>query len=493
VEFRSAQSTHAVCGYCHSTVVRQGEVLARIGKMAEVFDDYSPLQLFAAGRWVNPQAQGQRSGFTVIGRLQFKTGSGTWSDWQVMLDDGRLASLSEDNGTFVFSTLLPIPPKVPDAAHLRLGQTTAINGVPSTEIFTVTANEPAALIAAVGELPKLPPLGQPFDLVELRNAQGEVLSIDYSSQPPTLSLGWAVLLDDLQLVGLRATSTQTRTGQQFNCPCCGSPISVTLATSQSITCGHCNSLMDLRQGIGQALQHAVQTEPIQPLIPLGSTGQLQGAAWQVVGFQHRMGVAAGDDEHFGWCEYLLYNQKRGFSFLVDAEDGWSQVKPTTGAPNMASNGQSATYLGTRYLLTSAYSAETSYVAGEFYWPVERGQKTVNREFANGKNRLSLEQTAAELTWSSGSMIDSALVAKAFQLEGKAALLQRGDVAPAAALTARGLFIFIVICVIIAMLLAAMNNNTCDPNREDCRSSSSGSGYRSSGGAYGGFSGGGGHK
>ena len=27
VEFRSAQSTFAVCGYCQSTVVRQGEVL----------------------------------------------------------------------------------------------------------------------------------------------------------------------------------------------------------------------------------------------------------------------------------------------------------------------------------------------------------------------------------------------------------------------------------------------------------------------------------
>ena len=29
VEFRSAQSTTAVCGYCQSTVVRQGEVLSR--------------------------------------------------------------------------------------------------------------------------------------------------------------------------------------------------------------------------------------------------------------------------------------------------------------------------------------------------------------------------------------------------------------------------------------------------------------------------------
>ena len=45
VEFRSAQSTHAVCPYCQSTVVRDGDTLSRIGKMAELFDDFSPLQL----------------------------------------------------------------------------------------------------------------------------------------------------------------------------------------------------------------------------------------------------------------------------------------------------------------------------------------------------------------------------------------------------------------------------------------------------------------
>ena len=48
VEFRSAQSTHAVCPYCQSTVVRQGDTLARTGKMAELFDDFSPCLLYTS-------------------------------------------------------------------------------------------------------------------------------------------------------------------------------------------------------------------------------------------------------------------------------------------------------------------------------------------------------------------------------------------------------------------------------------------------------------
>ena len=50
---------------------------------------------------------------------------------------------------------------------------------------------------------------------------------------------------------------------------------------------------------------------------------------------------------------------------------------------MAESGARATYLGKVYQQQYAYNAETSYVAGEFYWQVERGQKTFNRDFANG--------------------------------------------------------------------------------------------------------------
>ena len=81
MEFHSAQSTHAVCGYCQSTVVRNGDVLARIGKMGELFDDHSPLQLFVSGKY-------QNRNFTLIGRLQYKTAEGTWAEWNAMFDDG---------------------------------------------------------------------------------------------------------------------------------------------------------------------------------------------------------------------------------------------------------------------------------------------------------------------------------------------------------------------------------------------------------------------
>ncbi len=499
VAFLSAQSTHAVCAYCQSTVVREGEVLKRIGKMAELFDDHSPLQLGASGKY-------QGRGFTLVGRLQYKYPEGSWSEWHALLDDdGASAFLSEDNGAYVWVQAQAIQQALPEAARFRVGASTAING----KSYTVTSVQTVALIAAQGELPRLPVLGVQHAMVELRS-QGdasasqigadigaaprqaqEVLSLDYGSTPPTVTRGVPVRLDDLALTGLRAEQAKDEKGRQFACPGCGASLTVQLASSKSMTCGSCNSIIDLSNGIGGELRHAAQDEPVQPLIPLGTTGQLQGAPWQVVGYQHRMGFEPSDpDEHFGWDEYLLYNAKRGFSFLVDSTEGWSLVKPATGAPVVAENLQSASYLGMRYTLKESYNAETNYVLGEFYWQVGRGQKTFNRDYANGKNLLSLEQTPQELTWSVGAKIDSAVVAKAFGQEAKKELLTRSDVGPF--VPSKSPFAnpqFLLFVVFVLVILALSQCSSCDPQVENCTSSS----YRSSGGSFGGYSGGGGHK
>ncbi len=515
VAFTSAQSTHAVCGYCQSTVVRDGDKLSRIGKMAELFDDHSPLQLQASGSW-----RGQA--FTLVGRLQYKYPEGTWTEWFAALADGSSAYLSEDNGAYVFAVPQNVPAEFPAADRFRVGATTAING----QSFGVASNTQVMLLSAQGELPHLPALGKPFAMVELRsqgganttgsnadnasligrklnqatglpaaagadNAGASVLSIDYSGQAPTVTLGQPVLLEDLQLTGLRDASVKSETGRQFNCPHCGAAVAVTLATSQSITCGACNSLIDLSQGIGGELKHALQDEPVQPLITLGTQGKLQGVDWQVVGFQRRTGVDPSDpDEHFDWDEYLLYNQKRGFSFLVDSTDGWSLVKPATGAPVVQANGRSASYLGTTYQLKESYTATTRYALGEFYWQVTRGQTTQNKDFASGASLLSMEQSPTEVVWSVGSKVDSNSVASAFKLEGKKDLLKRSDVGPtsaSAAMSVRSLIVIFLVLLLFAMVISRCSS--CDPAVENC----SAGGSRTSSGSFGGFSSGGGHK
>ena len=497
VVFRSAQSSFAVCSYCQSTVVRRGEVLSRIGRMAELFDDFSPLQLMASG--ILPGA----GNFTLVGRLQYQSDTGPWTEWHALFDaDGSSGLLGEDNGAFVFSRTVGSKPgsssggfdldeaavmpswsrELPAAEYLRIGNTTAIEG----KLFTVTANRPVTLVSAQGELPRLPELGRPFAAVELRAPDGEVLTIEYDRVPPTVSRGRSVQLPGLQLSGLKDESAKEEQGRRFDCPNCGAPVTARLQSSKSITCASCGSIIDLSAGIGAELRHAEQDEPVQPLIRLGSEGRMQGVAWQVVGFQHRMGRAAGDDESFGWSEYLLFNDKRGFSFLVDSDEGWSLLRPTTGAPQLKRhNTNSASYLGTSYQLKYSYDATTDYVAGEFYWPVRRGQKTSNRDFANGPSLLTAEQTPTELTWSVGGMVAAKSVADAFGLDPeRPAFAKKRDVLPFSAapqLSIGFVLGFLVLMIVLGVLLSM------------CSDSDRGGYSRSSGGSYGGYSSGGGHK
>lgn len=487
VEFQSAQSTHAVCGYCQSIVVREGEVLKRIGKMAELFEDHSPLQIGASGRIGGKP-------FTLVGRLQYQYGEGVWTEWVALFDDGARAWLSEDNGAYVFAYPVTATRALPAAADFIVGTISRVGG----QSYTVASNQTVSLRSAQGELPRLPPLGVPFAVVELRGIdRAQVLSIDYSPQlsdpkaAPELSSGQSVALEDLGLSGLKDESAKDEKGRQFACPNCGAPVSVQLEQSKSVTCPNCKSLIDLSQGIGGELRYATQDEPVRPLIALGKVGVLDGVHWQVVGFQHRLGQES-DDESFGWEEYLLYNRKKGFSFLVDASDGWSLVAPLTGAPSVSADKRRATWQGTPYTLTSAYRATTTYVLGEFYWRVQRGQRTNNRDYAAGDKLLSSEQSANELTWSGGKRVAADTVARAFGLEDKKALLAHSDAtpfSPASGMSLRTVVIIFLLLIVLSMIMSRCND--CDPNTQNCAASSTSS--RSSGGSFGGFSSGGGHK
>jgi hypothetical protein len=72
------------------------------------------LQLQAAAAW-----HGQA--FTLVGRLQYKSPSGSWTEWEALLDDGSTATLGEDNGAYVFSQPAKMQREVPAAAQFRVG------------------------------------------------------------------------------------------------------------------------------------------------------------------------------------------------------------------------------------------------------------------------------------------------------------------------------------------------------------------------------------
>ena len=510
VEFASAASASAVCSFCRSTLVRDGDALRRIGVSAELFDDHSPLQLGAGGRY-------QGSAFALVGRLQYGYADGTWNEWHALFDSGKSGWLSEDNAAFVFAFDAPLQGAAPAADELTAGERRLVNNA-AWNVASVTR---ARLIAAQGELPRPPRVdGGEFVVVDLRNERDEVATLDYGDAGGVVwSVGRPVRLTELSMSGLSDASDKTLSGQGFACPSCGAALQLTLATTQSIACHQCKAVIDVSQGVGAALSHYAQSnaghDGAEPLIPLGSSGKLtldgRELEWQVVGYQERCDIPAdGDDEQTFWREYLLFNRQEGFVFLVDSEDGWSWVKPLTGAPQV--RGDVATWNNKTYRQRERYDAKVTWVLGEFYWRVRRDEVARVTDYvgtgAASQRRLSSEQTGSELTCSEGAVLDAQALARAFRLAPAtgSALQRSGSGAPAA--FDGGLFKVLLIVAVVVLVLTV---GFCSSRDSDCgeiratfgeasneyqqclRSSGGGTGFRTGGGSYGGYSSGGGHK
>ena len=519
VEFASAASASAVCSFCRSTLVRDGDALRRIGVSAELFDDHSPLQLGVTGKR-------QGLAFTLVGRLQYGYEGGTWNEWHALFDAGadtpRAAWLSEDNGAYVLAFDGATPPEAPAADVLRVGGRFVIDG----RDWSVASVVRAKLIAAQGELPTPPRLQGEFVVADLRNAQGEVATLDYSDgAQPRWSSGRSVALSELALQGQREDSEKTLSSQGLSCPNCGAALNVTLASTLAVSCAQCHAVVDLSKGAGADLAHYAQNNSgaggLEPQLALGSTGTLALGGpplpWQVVGYLERCNLPApgDDDEQSFWREYLLYHRTAGFAFLVDASDGWSWVKPITGAPRLQAD--TAQWSGASYRLSETYRAKVSWVQGEFYWRVQRDETAEVADYvgmgAAGAKRMSREEVKNEITWSAGETLKASVVADAFALTGAARDALGRDVAPLSALAGAGAgsplkiaLVLLVVFVLVAIMLTRCGADRCDEMRAtfgadsnelaQCLANrSSGSGSTGTyGGSYGGYSsGGGGHK
>ncbi len=509
VEFASAASISAVCSFCRSTLLREGEALRRIGVSAELFDDHSPLQLGVSGRH-------QGLAFTLVGRLQYQYAGGTWNEWHASFDNGKSGWLSEDNGAYVFAfDAVPAAP-LPRIDELSIGQRCQADG----RAWDVASLSEVSLLAAEGELPQAPRLGQAFKVADLRGAHGAVATLDFGQTPgPGWAVGASVALLALALQGLRQASEKTLSGRSLNCPNCGNALVPSLSTTQAIVCGQCHALVDIAQGAGAELAHVAQNNAgaagLEPQLRLGRSGRLalgegEPVPWQVVGYLERCNIPGGaDDDTEFWREYLLYNTTAGFVFLVDAQDGWSWMRPLTGAPEQ--RGSQALWQGDTFTRHEGYLAKTTWVLGEFYWRVQVGEILRVGDYHGigpaSHKRLSREQATNEVTWSLGQTLNAAEVADAFNIPpAERAALQR-DAAPVSDLFSsgggalgKGIFVFVVLVVLI-ILLAQCSGDDCDQLRATFGAASGeyqqcvsrGGGVRTGGGWFGGYPSGGGHK
>jgi len=310
VTFRSSASLLAVCGYCKSTLIRHDLDLENLGRMADLLEDASPLQLGAEGRYKN-------SHFGVIGRIQLRYQQGLWNEWHLLFDNQKSAWLSEANGNFVLTFPSPAPENIPAFDEAKVGDSLQLHG----QTFQISNKETSTCIAGEGELPFKVGAGYEAPVIDLSNQQN-FATLDYSETPPLLFMGEQVELGALDMTGLRereATAGKARV-KSFNCPSCAAPLQIRACGTESVACGSCGSVVDAAHENHQILSRFRIQNSHAPKLPLGSQGHLRGADYDVVGYLRRQATVENVD--YPWSEYLLYSEKEGFRWLSEADGHW---------------------------------------------------------------------------------------------------------------------------------------------------------------------------
>jgi hypothetical protein len=192
VVFRWSSSVQTVCEYCKSILIRTDVDLQKVGQVADLPPDSSPIQIGTEGAY-------NHKGFVAIGRIIYEYELGSWNEWHLMLNDGTSGWLSDAQDEYAVSFAAP-GRKLPEAVQCKVGQTF----VWDNQRYEITTLTTAHYRGVQGELPFQYWDKQDVTFVDLRSQTGKFATIDYSDEPPALYLGEMVEFEGLALKNLRA-------------------------------------------------------------------------------------------------------------------------------------------------------------------------------------------------------------------------------------------------------------------------------------------------
>jgi hypothetical protein len=402
VEFAIGSSAVVVCSSCRSVVARTDRGVEDHGRVAAIIDTGSPLQRGTSGSY-------RGRPYRITGRTQMRhQAGGVWDEWYAAFDDGNWGWLAEAQGRFYVT--FKVDAAAPAFEALHVGDPAVWQGFVAAEIGEAT------LASAEGELPWTPTPNSTYRYADLTGPERAFGTIDYSEEPPVVFYGQEVTLADLGITDAAPRAARGRL-TTLNCSQCGGALELRAPDqAERIWCPYCGAGHDITQGKLQFFKKLKKMR-VEPVIPLGTKGTIDGAEYVLAGFMQR---AVRFDRDYFWTEYLLYNQQQGFRWLVQSDGHWSFVTPlrpgevSDAAPRGAV--KFIAYQGKPYRLFQTSTARVTHVIGEFYWRVEVDEQVDTSDYVAPPFGISKELTrsgAQEISYSHARYLEPKEVEKAF--------------------------------------------------------------------------------
>jgi hypothetical protein len=440
IQFKSAASIMAVCEYCKTTVLKDAQSVVNLGKMSEVLEDYSPLQIGTSGQY------SQRS-FSLIGRLQLQYSDGFWNEWYALFDDGSSGWLSDASGQFTMTFVKSTAAQLPLFEKLAPGKTLTVGG----QVFMASDVRTASCTAGQGELPFKVGQGYVARVADFRTGD-RFITLDYSDDAPRVYEGQALELADLKPQLLREAGEISDAAGHFrgkvsalNCPSCGAPVKCVPGFTVHIVCPNCHSAVDTAGSVATVLAAGQAVNSVPFSLELGSEATIAGSRYTLLGAMRR------SDGQSSWSEYLLYSPGKKFMWLIETSEGWFKAEVLDRWPAVDNAGH-ATLDQRIFNKDSEYGSQVLFAVGSFNWRVKVGDTARVTEFSAGPMRLAAELSREELTWSRSFEMASDQVRASFGLKA----LAESQAHPGYRAMARRVLIPMLVVNIIPLALATGN-------------------------------------
>lgn len=197
----------------------------------------------------------------------------------------------------------------------------------------------------------------------------------------------------------------------LKCLNCDAPLTLRVpGQTVAIVCASCATINDVSNPQVRILDQAAQRLKVKPLIPLGQRGKLHGEPYETIGFMTRCDKTGT----FEWREYLLFNPRQGFRWLMESNGHWTYMIMTKQKPKWV--GTRKSYLGRTFKPFLIGTAKVTYVMGEFYWEVKVGDTVQIADFICPPEILSMEKSGREEIWSIGEYIEPETIRDAFGIK-----------------------------------------------------------------------------
>lgn len=424
VEFTSAASVMSVCGYCQTTVVREGDDVKSQGKQSAVIEDHSPLQLGSSGTY------GKHT-FVLVGRIQLEYTEGVWNEWYIQFDNGKAGWLSETLDQYSLTLSKGKHPALPGYHQLHVGQTVQFEDID----YTVTDRRTATAIAGEGELPFVMGKGWQTWIIDAQY-QRQFITLDYAdtdngendvSGAPTVYQGTSVSLAQLAMQGLKDDRQMNEAGNlgseediaKIDCPNCGSPVPYIAGATNCLLCPACHSEVKLTGETAEVVQVHSMMQAQTTSLQLGDKARINTAEiaavtedsennklaeshdYVVIGIMRLQEVG----EYAFWTEYLLYSFTDGFLWLGEESDGWRVARILSELPT-GDGKHWIQYQGKKWhrKYDEDYRSQVVYAIGAFNWQVKLNDSMVLRDFSHGQQTISKEQNAEEISYTIASPV-----------------------------------------------------------------------------------------